>query len=87
MCDFIVGRSLFQTSAEHKISHGIVEINKLLSDIQQVMAIEIKGELDNGCREHTSTISNVVHSYKPCATEIIPMEIKIVLIDEEPVYL
>jgi len=42
MCVFIVGRSLFLTSAELKISLGIVEVNKILSDIQQVVAIEIE---------------------------------------------
>jgi len=86
MCDFIVGRSLFQTSTEVKISPVIVEINKISSDIQQIMAIEIEGnELDIGCRKHTSTISNLVYSYKPGATEIIPMKTKILLI-EEPIY-
>jgi len=86
MCDFIVGRSFFQTSTELKISPGIVEINKISSDIQQVMAIEIESnEPDIGCRKHTSTISYLVHSYKPGATEIIPMKTKIVLL-EEPIY-
>jgi len=47
--NYLLERSLFQTSTELKISPSRIEINKI-SDIQQVMAIKIEGnELDIGC--------------------------------------
>lgn len=59
MCNFLIERSLFQTSAEVKISRGLVEINIISSDIQQVIAIGLEyDKLDIERIEPISIINN-----------------------------
>jgi len=41
VCDLIIGRTLFQISAELKVGPGHVEINSVNPEILQVMAIEV----------------------------------------------
>lgn len=87
MCDFIIGRSLFQTITELKISHGVIEINKICPEVLQVMAIEVDtNELDIGFKEYSSVIRNMVDSYIPHATETTPMKTKIIVSDDQPVF-
>jgi len=77
MCDFIIGRSLFQTNAELKISPGVIEINKITIETN---------EFDIGSREHYTVISSMIYNYAPCTIETTPIKTKIIVKDEEPIY-
>lgn len=77
MCDFIIGRSLFQTNAELKISPGVIEINKITIETN---------EFDVGSREHYPVIRSMIANYVPCATKTTPIKTKIIVSDEEPIY-
>jgi len=77
MCDFIIGRSLFQTNAELKISPGVIEINKITIETN---------EFDIGSREHYTVISSMISNYAPCTIETTPIKTKIIVNDEEPIY-
>lgn len=61
ICNFILGRTLFHTNAELRITPGIVEIKKISSDIQKIMAIETNyNELHIEYREHSSVINSMI---------------------------
>jgi len=78
MCDFIIGRSLFQTNAELKISPGVVEINKIFIETN---------EFDVGSKEHYPVISSMICNYAPCVIETItPIKTKIIVNDKELIY-
>jgi len=77
ICDFIIGRSLFQTNAELKISPGVIDINKI--------AIETN-EFDIGSREHYPVICSMISNYEPFTIETTPIKTKIIVNDDEPIY-
>lgn len=74
ICNFIIGRPLFQNNAELRISLCLVEINKICSDILQVMAIEIDShEMDIAFKEYSTTIRDMMRYYILNATQTTPM--------------
>lgn len=76
-CDFIIGKSLFQTNDELKVSPGVIEINKI--------SIETN-EFDVGSREHYPVIRSMIADYVPHSTKTTPIKTKIIVSDEEPIY-
>lgn len=84
--DVIIGRPLFQTSAELRVGPEVVEVVDT-REVRQMMAIDVGvTELDVGEREFLPTIRKMVRNYVPESRVTVPMKTVIILSDEVPVY-
>lgn len=84
--DVIIGRTLFQTSAELRVGPKAVEVVDA-REVRQMMAIDVEmPELDVGEREFLPTIKKIVSNYVPESRVTVPMKTVIILSDEVPVY-
>lgn len=84
--DVVIGRLLFQTSAELRVGPKAVEIIDA-REVHQMMTIDV-GELglEVGERAYLPVIHEMVRNYKPGNRETVPMKTVIILSDEIPVY-
>lgn len=84
--DVIIGRTLFQTSAELRVGPKAVEVVDA-REVRQMMAIDVEvPELDVGERKFLPTIKKIVSNYVPESRVTVPMKTVIILSDEVPVY-
>lgn len=84
--DIVIGRPLFQTSAELRVGPKAVEIIDV-REVRQMMAIDVEElELDVGERTYLPDIQKMVRNYTPENHVIVPMRTVIVLHDEVPIY-
>lgn len=84
--DVIIGRPLFQTSAELRVGPKAVEVVDA-REVRQMMNIDVGvPELDVGEREFLPTIQKIVSNYVPVSRVTVPMKTVIILSDEVPVY-
>jgi len=84
--DVIIGRTLFQTSAELRVGPKAVEVVDA-REVRQMMGIDVEvPELDVGEREFLPTIKKIVSNYVPESRATVPMKTVIILSDEIPVY-
>ncbi|XP_050546080.1 uncharacterized protein LOC126908211 [Daktulosphaira vitifoliae] len=86
-CDLLVGKAIFQTSAELHINPKCVRITKFEEEENQKMSINKPyNELNIGASTYTEEINNIVKDYEPNKVKHAPIETVILLMDEKPVY-
>lgn len=77
--DVIIGRSLFQTSAELRVGPKAVEIIDA-REVRQLMAIDMETlELEVGERAYLLVVQKMVNSYTSCVemrhVELVPLKV------------
>ncbi|XP_050540370.1 uncharacterized protein LOC126905012 [Daktulosphaira vitifoliae] len=86
-CDLLVGKVIFQTSAELHINPKCVRITKFEEEENQIMSINIPcNQLNIGASTYKEEINNIVKDYEPNKVKHAPIETVILLMDEKPVY-